>query len=212
MRPEYRKDKQVDERARLHEAATAVLGNALQLYRDAVLLLKEERHASCLSVSVLAAEELAKFLSLVGLQCLKRSDWRLHQAKHVGTASFLLRRKFQGALSAALEGRPEKSDQARLAQLDFREDDEGEMALFDEVLQQVVKDGSLTHFSQAYMKEMDTRKQRGLYVDLAADLTIVSDPKAITREEASDQLNFVRATLQVLSEWMKDKSKTGRLP
>lgn len=175
-----------NERARLHAAATAVLANALRLYRDAVLLLKEERHASCLSVSVLAAEELAKFLSLAELQRLKRSEWRLHHAKHVGTASFLLRRKFQAALSATLEGRPEKSEHARLAKLDFREDSEDEMALFSEVLQNVVNDGSLHHFAQAHQKGMDARKQRGFYVDLKDDLTIMSDPKAITREEATD--------------------------
>jgi AbiV family abortive infection protein len=202
-------DTQVEnERTRLHAAATAILANALRLYRDAVLLLKEERHASCLSVSVLAAEELAKFLSLVELQSLNRSEWRLHHAKHVGTASFLLRRKFQAALSAALEGRPEKADHVRFAQLDFREDDEDEMALFDEVLQNVGKDGSLGHFSRAHQKEMDIRKQRGFYVDLKGDLTIKSDPQTITREEASDQLEFFRATLQVLSETMKDKTET----
>jgi AbiV family abortive infection protein len=198
------------ERTRLHAAAQAVLENALRLYRDATLLLKEERYASCLSLSVLAAEELAKFLNLVGLQSLRRSEWRLHQAKHVGTASFLLRRKFQAALNAVLEGRPEKTDHTRFAQLDFREDDEDEMALFSEVLENVVKDGSLMHFSRAYQKEMDTRKQRGFYVDLKDDLTIASDPKAITREEGADQLNFVRATLRVLSESMKDKSAPAR--
>lgn len=197
-----------NERARLHAAATAVLANALRLYRDAVLLLKEERHASCLSVSVLAAEELAKFLSLAELQRLKRSEWRLHHAKHVGTASFLLRRKFQAALSATLEGRPEKSEHARLAKLDFREDSEDEMALFSEVLQNVVNDGSLHHFAQAHQKGMDARKQRGFYVDLKDDLTIMSDPKAITREEATDQLGFVRATLEVLRESMRDKPET----
>lgn len=200
----------MDERTRLRGAATAVLANALRLYRDAVLLLKEERHASCLSISVLAAEELAKFLSLVKLQNLKRSEWRLHHAKHLGTASFLLRRKFQVALSATLEGLPEKSEHARLAKLDFREDSEDEMALFSEVLQNVVNDGSLHHFVQAYQKGMDTRKQRGFYVDLKDDLSIASDPTSITREEASDQLGFVRATLQTLNESIKDKSDTVR--
>lgn len=198
-----------DERTRRVAAATAVLGNALRLYRDAGLLLKEERYASCLSVSVLAAEELAKFLNLAGLQSLKRSEWRLHKAKHVGAASFLLRRKFQTALNAALEGRPETTDHARFAQVNFRESDEDEMALFSEVLQSVVEDGSLVHFSQAYMKEMDTRKQRGFYVDLKDDLAIASDPKTVTREEAGNQLNFVRETLQVLSDSMKDRSKTA---
>ena len=208
---DQREDWQVkNERSHLYAAATAVLGNALRLYSDANLLFKEERYASCLSVSVLAAEEIAKFLNLVGLQGLKRSEWRLHHAKHLGTASYLLRRKFQAALNAALEGRPEKADHARFAQLDFREDNEDEMALFDEVLQNIVEDGSLMHFSRAHQKEMDIRKQRGFYVDIKDDLTIASDPKAITRGEASDQLNFIRETLGVLSESMKGKSETAR--
>ena len=198
-----------DEGEKLHAAAQAVLENTLRLYRDAKLMLENERFASCLSLSVLAAEELAKFLSLVELQGLKRSEWRNHQRKHLGTASFLLRRKFQAALHSTLKGRAEKAEQARLSQLDFRPE---EMALFDEVLEQVVQDGSLAHFSRAYFKDMDQRKQRGFYVDLKEDLTVVTDPKAVTRDEASDQFKFVGQTLRVLRDAMDDDAETVRFP
>jgi AbiV family abortive infection protein len=199
----------VDESEKLHAAGQAVLENTLRLYRDAQLLLKNERFASCLSVSVLAAEELAKFLSLLELQGLKRSEWRNHHSKHVGTAAFLLRRNFQAALHATLEGRAEKADQARLAQLDFGPE---EMALFDEVLSHVVEDGSLIHFYRAHSKEMDGRKQRGFYVDLKEDLTIVSDPKEVTSDEASEQLKFVGQTLRVLRDAMDHDAETIRFP
>jgi hypothetical protein len=38
-----------------------------------------------------------------------------------------------------------------------------EMPLFDEVLQHVIADGSLDYFADAFLKEMDQRKQRGYY-------------------------------------------------
>ena len=71
-------------------AATAILENVIRLRGDALLLFKNERYGSCLSLSVLAAEELAKFLSLVGMQSLNPSDWHKHTAKQLGTAAFLL--------------------------------------------------------------------------------------------------------------------------
>jgi hypothetical protein len=113
----------------------------------------------------LAAEELAKFLSLIKIQPLKQSDWQRHTAKHIGAASFLLRR-YQAALAKILDGRIEKLEHVRFAQLDFRDE---EMPIFDEVLQHVVNDRSLKHFSDAFSKETDKRKQQGFYVDLGAD-------------------------------------------
>jgi hypothetical protein len=80
------------------------------------------------------------------------------------------------------------------------------MPLFDEVFKHVIKDGSLVHFFRSYSKKMDQRKQRGFYVDFKEDLTIVSDPKAVTRDEASDQLKFVGQTLRVLSDAMDNES------
>lgn len=190
----------------LHAAGQALLENTLRLYRDAQLLLKNERFASCLSMAVLSAEELAKFLQLVELQPLKPADWREHRAKHVATASFLLRRKFQAALRLTLGGRSEEAERARFAKLDFRH---SEMNLFDEVLKHVIDDGSLMQFSRAYQRQMDTQKQRGFYVDLAPDLTIKSDPKTITRDQAREQLKFLSQALRAVSDALDDPSETA---
>jgi hypothetical protein len=86
------------------------------------------------------------------------------------------------------------------------------MPLFDEVLKHVVEDGSLVHFYRAHSKNMDERKQRGFYVDLKEDLTIVSDPKTITSDEAADQLKFVGQTLRVLRDAMDYEAETIRFP
>jgi hypothetical protein len=69
---------------------------------------------------------------------LKPADWHNHKTKHVGAASFHLRRKYQAALLKVLDGRVEKAEHARLAQLEFRDD---EMPLFDEVLELIAQDG-----------------------------------------------------------------------
>jgi AbiV family abortive infection protein len=176
-------------------AAQAVLANVLRLYSDALLLLKNDRFASCLSISILAAEELAKFLSLIEMQKLKRGDWHKHQAKHIGTASFLLRRKYQAALTKVLEGRADKAVHARMKQVEFHE---SEMTLFDEVIAHVVSDGSLKYFADAFSKETDKRKQRGFYVDLGDDLSIRSTPLEITKELARSQFDLVQNAVRAL--------------
>jgi AbiV family abortive infection protein len=176
-------------------AAQAILANVLRLYADALLLLNNDRFASCLSISILAAEELAKFLSLIEMQRLKQGDWHKHQAKHIGTASFLLRRKYQAALTKVLDGRVEKADHARLKQVEFRE---SEMSLFDEVMAHVISDGSLKYFADAFSKETDKQKQRGFYVDLGDDLSIRSTPLAITKELARTQFELVKNAIRAL--------------
>jgi AbiV family abortive infection protein len=174
------------------------------VYADARLLLDNERFASCVSVSILAAEELAKFLSLIQMQGLKRQDWHKHQAKHIGTASFLLRRQYQAALTKVLEGRAEKADEARLKQLDFRDN---EMPLFDEVLAHVVVDGSLKYFTDAFSKETDKQKQRGFYVDLGDDLSVRSTPLDITKELAEAQFNSTKKAIRVLRDAFDDPNE-----
>jgi hypothetical protein len=86
-------------------AATEILGNALRLYGDARLLFDHERYASCASLSVLAIEELTKFMALAGFQPLQRSEWRRHPAKHLSPASFLLRNRYQAALREVIAER-----------------------------------------------------------------------------------------------------------
>lgn len=54
------------------DAATEILGNALRLYSDAKLLFENGRFASCASLSVLAIEELAKFMGTIGAQFRSR--------------------------------------------------------------------------------------------------------------------------------------------
>jgi hypothetical protein len=116
--------------------------------------------------------------------------------KHISTAAFLLRRKYQAVLEKAAEGRTEQVELARLKQLDFQD---SEMPIFDEALRHVSEDGSLKHFTDAFSKETDRRKQQGFYVDLGKDLSIRSTPLNVTREQAQAQLNFVQNALRALS-------------
>ena len=135
------------------DAATEVLGNALRLYSDAKLLFENERFASCASLSVLAIEELAKFMGMIGAQPLPVRSWRSHPDKHVRSASFLLGKRYQAALREVVEATgavDPDADYRRPADMEYRDD---EMALFEFVLARIVSDGSLGRFSRAHVKE-----------------------------------------------------------
>jgi len=102
---------------------------------------------------VLAIEELAKFMGMIGAQPLPVRSWRSHLDKHVRSASFLLRKRYQAALRKVLEetgAADPDADYRRLADMEYRDD---EMALFESVLARIVSDGSLGRFSRAHVKE-----------------------------------------------------------
>ncbi len=190
-------------------AATATLGNALRLYRDAKLLFEHERYASSTSLSVLAIEELAKFMALAGFQPLSWTIWRSHTAKQLSTASFLLRKRYQGALREILaecQVSEQEATYKRLADMDYRSD---EMSLFDAVLARIIADGSLWRFSQAYGKATDRLKQLGFYVDLDDKMQVRSSPGEITREIAKDRLDFARDVLETLRAHMPELSSSS---
>ena len=181
---------------RADNAATEILANALRLYGDVQLLFEHKRYASSASLSVLAIEELAKFLGLVGFQPLPSTDWRNHPAKHISPASFLLRKRYQAALREVLtESQLSEADYKRLINMDYRSE---EMPILDVVLARIVADGSLGHFSRAYGKETDRLKQHGFYVDLDSKMQVRSTPAQITRETAKDHLEFVRDLLETV--------------
>jgi hypothetical protein len=94
-----------------------------------------------------------------------------------------------------LDGRPEAIDYARYAAVQFTDD---EMSLFDEVLQHVIADGSLDYFADAFLKEMDQRKQRGFYFDLDAEYRVNASPTTVTKEMTEQQLGCVTKTLESL--------------
>lgn len=178
------------------EAATATLANAIRLYLDAKLLFANERYASCTSLAVLSIEELAKFMNLAGINELSQSKLRSHTAKHVSTASFVLRKNYQSALRDALAGAEiDPARLARLLQLKFQDD---EMEMFDGVLAKLVESGSLRAFAHAHQNEMDALKQRGFYVDTDGHGKIRSMPEGVTADEAKAQLDFVTASLRAL--------------
>ena len=52
---------------------------------------------------MLAIEELAKFMGMIGAQPLPVRSWRSHPDKHVRSASFLLGKRYQAALREVLE-------------------------------------------------------------------------------------------------------------
>lgn len=180
-----------------NDAATATLANVIRLYSDAKLLFANERYASCASLAVLAVEELAKFMNLTGIHALAQSKLRSHTAKHLSTASFVLRKDYQMALRGALASDevddPERL--ARLLQLDFRDD---EMEIFDAILAKVVESGSLRTFGEAHRNQMDVLKQRGFYVDTDGQGELRSTPESVTADEANAQLDFVTASLKAL--------------
>jgi AbiV family abortive infection protein len=185
-------------------AATEILGNALRLYGDARLLFDHERYATCASLSVLAIEELAKFMALAGFQPLQRSEWRRHPAKHLSPASFLLRNRYQAALREVIAERQLSEPSAvfkRLAAMEYRPE---EMMLFDAVLAKITADGSLAlaHFSRAYGKETDRLKQLGFYVDVDDKNQVRTTPTQITREIAEDHLYLCRDILKTIQSHM----------
>ena len=172
------------------DAATEILGNALRLYSDAKLLFENGRFASCASLSVLTIEELAKFMEMIGAQPLPVRSWRSHPDKHVGSASFLLRKRYQAALREVLEetgAADPDADYRRLADMEYRDD---EMALFESVLARIVSDGSLGRFSRAHVKETDRVKQLGFYVDLDDQIRFLSTPSQVTSELAKGSSQF----------------------
>jgi len=194
------------------DAATEILANACRLYQDAVLMLEHDRFASCASLSVLAVEEVAKFMGMIGVEPLPRTDWRNHVAKHTGSANFLLRKRYQDALRHVLDVYGFGDDPAmfaRLADMDYAED---EMQLLDVVLAHMGDDGSLMRFVHARHKVMDRIKQAGFYVDLDDQDRVVTTPAGITREQAFEQLSFARDVLTTLQAHLPDEKKPGTWP
>jgi len=180
------------------DAATETLGNAIRLYRDASLLFTHDRYASCASLSVLAIEELAKFMALAGFQPLQRSEWRSHTAKHLSPTSFLLRNRYQGAVREVIAEHQLVEPEATYKRFAAMEYEPGEMALFDTVLAKISADGSLARFSRASGKEIDRLKQLGFYVDIDDQNRVRATPAQITREIAEDHLQLVRDVLEAL--------------
>jgi AbiV family abortive infection protein len=179
-------------------SATEVLGNALRLYLDAKLLFEHERYPSCVSLSILAMEELAKFMALAGYQPLPSSGWRSHLNKQLSPASFLLRKRYQATLKEITsEQKLGEADDTykRWADMDFAPD---EMSFFDTVLARIVAEGSLNRFTDAHGKETDRLKQLGFYVDLDDKKRVRNTPAVITRETAQDRLDFARDVLGAL--------------
>lgn len=179
-------------------AATETLGNAIRLYRDAKLLLAHDRYASCASLSVLAIEELAKFMALAGFQPLQRSEWRSHTAKHLSPASFLLRNRYQTAVREVIAEHQFVAPEAVYKRFAAMEYEPGEMVLFDAVLAKISANGALARFSRASRKEIDRLKQLGFYVDIDDQNQVRATPAQITREIAEDHLKLVRDVLEAL--------------
>lgn len=187
-------------------AATETLANALRLHLDAKLLFENERYPSCASISVLAIEELAKFMALSGCQPLSQSEWNIHTAKQLKPSSFLMRKRYQAVLREIICERKMNTIDAdvtykRLTRSNFwpldRSDD---LELFIAAFERTVADGSFRRFSQAYSKQFERLKKQGLYVDIGSNMKVISSPAQITRDVAKDQLDFIRELLKILIE------------
>jgi AbiV family abortive infection protein len=216
-----------------NNAATETLGNALRLFRDARLLFKNERYPSCVSISVLAIEELAKFMALVGYQPLSRSEWHVHTVKHLKPPSFVMGKRFEAALREIIAHRQMSADDVdavykRLAKFkhELRAADNkpvgkgglgppdlekvGELSpedveLFMAAFDKIVADGSMRRFVQAYTKQPEKLKKRGFYVDIGANMKVLSSPAEITHDIAKDHLDLVRDVFTTLIEQMEDE-------
>lgn len=175
------------------QSATEVLGHVVRLYDDAKLLFRNEGFATAGALAVLAIEETAKFLSLAGMQPLTGSP-RDHVAKHVGAASFVLRKRYQQALRELLADRGKSEEYARLAQLGT--DDPLVQEMWDEIYDRIRKDGSLDRFIHAAERRFDQFKQRCLYVDLNPDGSVASSPQQVTKEEAAEALEVMQQVLE----------------
>ena len=180
------------------DTATETLRNALRLYTDARLLFEHGRYASCAALSVLAIEELAKFIALAGFQPFPSCSLRHHTVKQISAASFLLRSRYQATLREILLEERVGEHAAMYARLIAMEWNADEMALFDIVLGKMIADGSLRRFAQVYAGETNELKQLGLYVDIDKHGEIRATPTQITRETAEDQVGFVCDTLKAL--------------
>ena len=219
------------------DAATEFLGNSLRLYSDAHLLFRNERYASCASLSVLALEELAKFMALAGYQPLSRSEWHVHSVKQIKFTTYLMQKRFQAALRATIAERQisaEAADRFRKrctklrreltadeekppaeleCALDFEEVGEfteDDFGLFMAAFKQVMADGSLQHFARAYGKEFERIKKRGFYVDIGAKMKVLSTPAAISRDIAKEYLDLFDDVLETLTaQWDRAGNSKG---
>jgi AbiV family abortive infection protein len=180
-------DKSEEREVRLRGAAQ-ILVNAVDLFDDAKLLFRNESFARAGALAILAIEETAKFLSLIGAQPLERH--RNHVAKHVGTASFLERKKHQLALRELLADRGQSEEYARLAELNLETTKDAQVQeLWAEIQDRINKDETIKRFvAQAHEKALDRLKQRCLYVDLNADGSVASSPMQVTKDEAAEKL------------------------
>jgi AbiV family abortive infection protein len=170
------------------DAAIELLANAIRLFQDAVLLYENGRYASARSLAVLALEEAAKFMGLADIAPLARNSWRDHTAKHVGSASFLLMKRYRDALQEVL-GLAGIEHFDRLADFRFTDDD---LVVLDEVVKRITADGTILRYKDAREKRLDLAKQAGFYVDVDADDHVVSTPASVTAEQAYEQMTFAR--------------------
>jgi AbiV family abortive infection protein len=176
-------------------SALEVLTHVVRLYDDAKILFRNESFATAGALAILALEETAKFLSLAGIQPLEGSS-RDHVVKHVGAASFLLRKRYQQALRELLADRGKSEEYARLAQIDLETTEDPLIwEMIDDVLERITKDKSLMRFAHAYDKRFDRLKQRCLYVDLNPDGSVASSPQQVTKDEATEALEVMQQVL-----------------
>ncbi len=176
------------------DAATEILGNALRLYSDAKLLFENGRFASCASLSVLAIEELAKFMGMIGAQPLPVRSWRSHPDKHVGSASFLLRKRYQPPCARYLRRRaPPTPTRITAGWPTWNTATTRWRCSSPSWLE-----SSLTGRSVGSREPTLRIKQLGFYVDLDDQMRVRSTPSQVTSVLAKDHLNFARDVLETL--------------
>jgi AbiV family abortive infection protein len=184
------------------DTPTEILSNALRMYRDAKLLLNHDRYASATAISILAIEEMAKFMSLAGFQPLPRKHWRDHVCKQTSPTAFMLRKQFQNNLRKILTEKNidnvddiyKRLTSYSVKNIDEDISDEEERSIFMLAFKHTIETARI--FAKANSKEFDITKQNCFYVDVANDLSVKSSPNQVTRDIAENHIKILEDILK----------------
>lgn len=186
----------------LPKSLAAIQANAVRLLEDARLLFTNDRHASSVALSILAIEEVGKFLILSAVKPGVARKTLRHGEKQSAVSSM-----YSGDLWASLSRDVMKGNEElfkrRLAELrttpieqisDGRslpptEASECIAEIFEETIRKRSKDLLPARYMlETGMGKTSKTKNAAIYVDIADDDTIVNDPGNITKAQAKEWL------------------------
>jgi AbiV family abortive infection protein len=196
------------------QSLDALALNARRLLNDAEAVLTHGSHQTAASLAILAIEEVGKYMQVKwqfdetakssGNVARAAKGRRAHQRKQFIVGTFYLADVAVDAVRhAATEilqklGQPvtEENIQTHVTMLAKAVKDENRDESIQKIIEVVAEkmhESSGGRFVRdAQSGQIDAVKQRGFYVDLDAEGKIVSDPSAMTRDEAEIWLGHAR--------------------